>query len=145
MGLMSPVVGQRFEFYAAPMLWFGLGWLLLTLLRLVQTAIDSNSHNTKGAQSNGCLRAYFPVFTGAFAIMLIAFPFLMNFNTIKGIVPFRAAYSPEIAHGFTQLKTLDKGRDGVIATWWDYGYFAHFITDLPTLHDPGGNVVPALI
>jgi len=141
LGLMSGIVGQRFAFYAAPVLWFGLGWLFLSFIRLLQQGLRRR-HDAEAIPARDGFVPSLPVLAGGFIALLSTATFLLHYSADKGLAPIRPAYSPMVVNGFAQLGKLDQGRGGVIATWWDYGYIAHFKSGLATLHDPGGQRGP---
>ena len=136
LGLMSSVVGQRFEFYAAPILWFGLAWLFLSFIRFLQHSINFRK-TLRPPPIEFNFGHKLQVIVGSFLFIIGVSTFLNNFNTSKGIMLVWPAYSPEVISGFSKLKQIDQRKGGVIATWWDYGYFVHHKTGMPTLHDPG--------
>ena len=130
LGLMSTFVGQRFAFYAAPMIWFGIGWLVLTLIRALQSQIR---HQISSDRISGQL----PAIGVGVAVILLLSSFQLTSIERRGLNPVRPSFPSPIIRDFTRLAAIDQGQGGVIASWWDYGYFAHFKTGLPTLHDPG--------
>ena len=51
----------------------------------------------------------------------------------------RQSFPMDVVAGFSKLDTVD----GVVATWWDYGYIsALFFNGLPTFHDGGSQTTP---
>jgi len=141
LGLMSSIIGQRFAFYAAPMIWFGTGWLCLTLIRALQHGLKLRSSADDGVNS-ARLSSYLPVIGSGLLVMLFLASFQLNTNHQMNRTIGQPSFPSEIIRSFTSIKELDQGRGGVIATWWDYGYIIHFKTGLPTLHDPGGKGGP---
>ena len=140
MGLLGSIAGQRFSFYAAPMLWFGIGWLVLSVIRLgQQLATRDKSAEQPAADGFG---RHLPVAATAFAVIFGVSVFQLGIAESRGLKSPQPSFPAEIISGFSALRELDGERGGVIATWWDYGYFVHFKTGLPTLHDPGAQRGP---
>ena len=140
-GLMSSIIGQRFAFYAAPMIWFGTGWLGLTLIRALHYSLKRRSPADDGANVAG-LSSHLPVIGSGLLIILFLASFQMNTNEQMNRTIGQPSFPADIIRSFTKLAKLDQGRGGVIASWWDYGYIIHFKTGLPTLHDPGSKGGP---
>ena len=121
---MNFVIGNRAIFYSVPMLWFGFGWLLLSLARYLETKI-AVSH----------LRA---------AVPLIAVS--IGFVSVWLASPTNFVQSPTfdkstVTH-FQKLDTLLPKTNIAIASWWDYGYMSMFLNGRPTLHDGGSQTSP---
>ena len=56
----------------------------------------------------------------------------------EGYIP-----SPTFSVPITKtFQSLQSEEEGIIVTWWDYGYYAHFHSGLNTYHDPGAQNGP---
>ncbi len=109
LGLLSVFVGQRFVIYAAPFLWFGFAWLLLSFIRyFFKRGIILASN------------AVF-IFVGVFSY--------------NDYIP-RPSFDSRTLSVFSSLSALNDP-PSILATWWDYGYIAHYTSGMATLHDGG--------
>jgi len=140
-GLFSNIIGQRFAFYAAPILWFGIGWMILSLIRISMQILKQNTQNSENYTKKG-LTPHLPVIGAGLATILLAAMLQLNISHQRGLKSPNPSFPSPVVEGFTELGVYDDGRGGVIATWWDYGYFGHFKSGLPTLHDPGNQRGP---
>ncbi len=123
-GLLNFVVGNRAIFYSAPMLWFGVAFLVASLCRFIAKQLKPAAA-TAGHQ------------TGA-AVAAALVSGLMAFGAAATDYIPRQSFPKDVVAGFASLKNAD----GVVATWWDYGYVSPFFNDLPTLHDGGSQTTP---
>ncbi len=110
LGLLSVFVGQRFVIYAAPFLWFGFAWLLLSFIRYFFK------------------RGVIPA-SGAVFIFVGVFSY-------NDYIP-RPSFDSRTLAVFSSLGASPDAASGILATWWDYGYIAHYISGMATLHDGG--------
>ncbi|XDZ65634.1 hypothetical protein AB8880_12025 [Alphaproteobacteria bacterium LSUCC0684] len=140
-GLFSNIIGQRFAFYAAPILWFGFGWMILSLLRILRQILRQNTQNDENYTTKS-LASYLPVIGIGLATILLAAMLQLDIAYHRGLKSPNPSFPAQVVEGFTKLGAYDNGRGGVIASWWDYGYLGHFKSGLPTLHDPGNQRSP---
>ena len=129
LGMLAFVAGIRFAFFATPFVWFGLAWVVLSLWRWCAVR-KLNSVMRKPLMADGISLA-------VAAIGLIAVATMSH----KDYTP-RPVYSVKATKGFKALQTISGDDGGVIVTWWDQGYYAHFHSGLSTFHDPGKQTSP---
>ena len=122
--LLNFAIGNRAIFYSAPMLWFGFGWLLLSLARYGETKISRLN------------------------LRHIALPAatIIGFVSVWLASPTSYVQAPTfdkstVTH-FQKLDTMLPKTNIAIASWWDYGYMSMFLNGRPTLHDPGSQTTP---
>lgn len=133
LSMLNIVFGNRVIFFSAPIIWFGIGWLILTSGRfLAHRVITSTPDKATKIQ---------PVVSAVAISLGFAIAFLSSGNPLtKPFVP-NPSFRAEIIDGFRNVGALAKQeqstRQPVIATWWDYGYAATLFSGLPTLHDGG--------
>ena len=123
LALLNFVIGNRFIFYATPMMWFGLGYFLTTLAGYIQ-------QNAMTATSDAWRYNALPSFAAVVGL-LVAWT-----NTPTNYVP-RPTFSKEALAGFARIDGQFDADSTVIATWWDYGYASTFLNNLPVLHYGG--------
>ena len=126
LGLLSVSAGIRFAFFAAPFVWFGLAWILLSAVRWVV------SKSPRGTDRTSFITVGATLFASALSLIGI------TAISLEGYIP-SPAFSVPITKTFQSLRSEN---DGIIATWWDYGYYAHFHSGLNTYHDPGAQNGP---
>ena len=123
-GLLNYVIGNRAIFYSAPMLWFGVAYLVASLCRFITTqlapASATNEQHTKASIGAAIIAA----------LMAVAV-------SPTDYVP-RQSFPMHVVTGFSKLETVD----GVVATWWDYGYISALFNGLPIFHDGGSQTTP---
>ncbi len=122
--LLNFIIGNRAIFYSAPMLWFGLSWLVTTALRaLAQQNIPARRQPAVLALAG----------LASFVIVWLSSP-----------TQFLAApsFDRQTVNHFSRLKEA-LPKTGVIASWWDYGYMSMLFNNLATLHDGGAQTTPA--
>ena len=123
LALLNFVIGNRFIFYATPMIWFGLGYLLTMIACLIQQNVITNT--PRNWQRN------------AFTTFATVFGLLISWiNAPTSYVP-RPTFSKETLAGFAALNGQFDANSSVVATWWDYGYASTFLNNLPVLHYGG--------
>ena len=123
LALLNFIIGNRFIFYATPMLWFGLGYFLTILASYIQQSIFS-THPASWRQA--ILQA------GAAVLGLM----VVWTNTPTKYVP-RPTFSKEVLAGFAAINGQYDAESTAVATWWDYGYASTFLNNLPVLHYGG--------
>ena len=123
LALLNFIIGNRFIFYATPMLWFGLGFFMTTVASYIQQSIFS-------AQLAPWRQNMFPAGTAVLGLMLVWT------NTPTNYIP-RPTFSKETLAGFATINKQFDPNSTVVATWWDYGYASTFLNNLPVLHYGG--------
>ena len=130
MGMLAFIAGRRFAFFAAPFVWFGAAWLVLSATRLVATFFSRPSSPSFSMAADGSVL----VVAGAL-ILGTASTSMLNYMP-------RPSFDRPTVETFSAMRDLDQNKTGVIATWWDYGYMAHLKSGMATLHDGGGQKSP---
>lgn len=128
-GMFSIYLGRRFAFYGAPFIWFGAAWLFLSAIRYLSRKFVKSDQPKDFKELGGVL------FATAGAVIFTAAVSMIDY------VP-RPSFPSPIVKSFSDMKAVDKGEGGIIATWWDYGYLAHYKSDMATLHDGGTQTTP---
>ena len=123
LALLNFVIGNRFIFYATPIMWFGFGYFLTTLAGYIQQNIFSEKSNTW--QHNA--------FSSFMAVIGLSVAWT---NTPTDYVP-KPAFTKETLTGFSAINGQFNSNSTVVATWWDYGYASTFLNNLPVLHYGG--------
>ena len=128
-GLLNFIIGNRAIFYSAPILWFGVAFLITTTGRFVA----ANLSNTEW----GARRDRLAVIAAAALAMLVAWV-----NSATDYVP-RPSFPRPVLEGLASLKQDVDPTNAAVATWWDYGYASMFFNDLPTFHDGASQATPS--
>lgn len=160
-GFLNIIFGNRVVFFAAPMIWFGFAWGLFALGRYLGHYLDPYLDPYLGRY----LGPYFDLYLGrhrqshmppmawtaslispVIAVVITVFVYLQSYNPLtKPYVP-HPSFNAEVLDGFANFESRIKARanpkPAVIASWWDYGYMATFLSDMPTLHDGGTQISP---
>ena len=80
------------------------------------------------------------------ALIVTLLVYLQSYNPLTRPYLPKPSFSREVLTGFTTLDSHIKSRTDqkppVIASWWDYGYIATFLSDMATLHDGGIQTSP---
>ena len=123
LALLNFVIGNRFIFYATPMMWFGLGYFSDNTCRIYSGKRFDEAVQPVAAQC--------PAFicSGPWA------PGRMDKHT-NGICS-APTFSKEVLVGFAAVNGQYDPESTVVATWWDYGYASTFLNNLPVLHYGG--------
>ena len=125
LGLLNFFIGNRFLFYATPMLWFGLAYCITFLTNVI-------AHN-RSLPARGFWRsAGLPSFSVVLGLLIVWF------NSPTTYVP-KPSFTGDTLSGFAFLDGKFDPDAAVVATWWDYGYASTFLNGLPVLHF-GGSV-----
>ena len=124
MGLLAFLVGRRFAFFASPFVWFGAAWLLMSGVRLLASLIKNNT-----------IRDLTPLFVASITTIASMFYLYNNFISYP-------SFSATLTRTFINMQDLTKNKQAILATWWDYGYYAHFHSNMATLHDGGAQNYP---
>lgn len=133
LSLLNVVFGNRVIFFSAPIIWFGIGWLILTAGRFI-------GHRILTPKTDQATKVQ-PVTASISILIGAAIAYLSSGNPLtKPYVP-DPSFRAEIIDGFRNVGAIAKqqqsNRQPIIATWWDYGYAATLFSGLPTLHDGG--------
>lgn len=129
LGLLSVVAGIRFVIFAVPFVWFGMAWVLMSVARYVFRARSQDTEATPPDTYLGVI---------VVASVLLFGTAAWSYDD-RGSRPF---FSVPITKSFKALGEFT-GRDGgIITTWWDYGYWAHFQSGMDTFHDPATQTSP---
>ena len=133
LGMMHFTFGNRVLFFAAPLIWFGFAWGLITFARWLLSYLSKQSGD--GSQANALSASLAAI--ASFCLSYVALA-----NPVTNPYLSTPSFAPETIKGFQILGDYTRqnptDRQAVIATWWDYGYAAMLFSDLPTLQD-GGN------
>lgn len=125
LGLLSPSIGMRFTMFASPVVILGLcvatSWIL-------PEGVAMWGKELPGSQL---------LFA---AVLLIGIPLIQR---SYGRFPVETVLEPEHASALRELDSV-AARDGLIWTWWDYGYAAQYFAGMPTFADGGRNSGPYL-
>ena len=137
--LLTLLSGKRFNIYIAPLVWFGFAFLITSFINYLFTAF-ANRNFLKNHKL-----VYFNTISSLFIFFLICLswsvsPASCRENYFLSCTPKyipKPSVNNNISKGFERLKTHDKNNNGVVITWWDYGYWVNLISGLATVHDPG--------
>ena len=128
--LANFLVGNRAVFYSAPMLWFGIGFVVLLLVRLAITYAPAAVQN---------IRYHKEAIISLTALAMMGA--IVQFHPMSRYVP-NPTFPKEMLRGFAAMDgQLPEG--AVVATWWDYGYASMLFNRYNTLHDGGIQTSPA--
>ena len=131
MGMLSFIAGRRFAFFAAPFVWFGVAWLSLTLTRIICRRVQK-----KMAQKEIPFIQETAVLAVS-AVMVMGTASILTFNYMP-----RPSFDRPTVETFAQMRNLNGDKAGIFASWWDYGYMAHFKSGMMTIHDGGAQKTP---
>ena len=131
MGMLSFIAGRRFAFFAAPFVWFGVAWLSLTLTRIIAATVQKKMAKKEISfiQETAVLAVS--------AVMVLGTASILTFNYLP-----RPSFDRPTVETFAQMRGLNKEKPGIFASWWDYGYMAHFKSGMNTIHDGGTQKTP---
>lgn len=127
--LANFLVGNRAIFYSAPMIWFGIAFLTMIIIRLIWSKAPEKWHQF----------TYHRELLSAGVIVIMLGVHALYAPTAK-FVP-NVTFPKEIMRGFAAMKG-NLPADSVIASWWDYGYASQFFNGYATLHDGGAQTTP---
>lgn len=128
--LLNFIFGNRVIFYSAPILWFGVAFILVTGFRVARAKMTENCAAVTGG------RIDIPCIFAATLALAIAWV-----NSPVDYLP-RPSFTKPVLQGFAGLKEQQDSKPPLVATWWDYGYSSMFLNRLPTLHDGGSQNTP---
>lgn len=122
--LLNFLIGNRAIFYSAPMLWFGFGWVLITIAKFVSEKVKQDQAKNAAV----LLSAW-----AGFAAVWFASPT----SYVQGPI-----FDKHVVKSFADMGQVTTSDNAVIVTWWDYGYMSMFMNQMPTLHDGGSHTSP---
>ena len=122
--LLNFLIGNRAIFYSAPMLWFGFGWALITIAKLVSEKVKQDQARNAAVLLSAL---------AGFAAVWFASPT----SYVQG-----PTFDKRVVKSFADMGQVTTSDNAVIATWWDYGYMSMFMNQMPTLHDGGSQTSP---
>ena len=123
--LFTIVLGNRALFYSAPFFWFGGAYLAVLIIRLVVHQFSFRLGSLAQAGS---------IFASASACAA-----LLLFIWVTGPVNqlARPSIPVSIVKAMSEIKSISRGENSVLASWWDYGYASMLMNGMPTFTDPG--------
>ena len=129
LGFANFLVGNRTIFYLAPMIWFGVAFISIMLVKLIWSYFSKHR--------NGIFRLELLSSSTAAVLLMM---FIWNSKPIQNYTP-TPSFPKNIMSAFASLNgKLPEG--SVIATWWDYGYASMLFNGYNTLHDGGLQTTP---
>ena len=131
MGMLAFIAGRRFAFFAAPFVWFGVAWLGLSLTRLAAKALEKKPD----ADKKPLVQEIAVLVVSAVLVMGTAATLTFNYMP-------RPSFDRPTVETFAEMRPLQEANPGIFASWWDYGYMAHFQNGMAILHDGGTQKTP---
>ena len=128
-GLLNFVIGNRAIFYSAPIMWFGVAFLMTTTARFIAANMSDAGYAPRHDKAATILAAC--------VAMMVAWV-----NSPTDYLP-RPSFTKPVLEGLASLKTTADPENSVVTTWWDYGYASMFFNGLPTFHDGGAQTTPS--
>lgn len=129
MGLLSVIAGRRFAFFGTAFVWFGLAWLFMSSARWAAMFATRRAEKTSFSTDGTVLALAAAAVIGTAAISHVSF------------MP-RPTFPVSITQSLQSLKPVTQPEGGVLASWWDYGYYAHYHSGLDVYHDGGTQQSP---
>lgn len=147
LGLLNFMFGNRVVFFAAPLVWFGVAWGIFAMLRCFTSWLISRYDTASPAvQTSPYLLRSNTMMMPASALIVTVLVYLNAYNPLTRPYLPAPSFSREVLTGFATLNSRIASRPdpkpAVIASWWDYGYMATFLSDMPSLHDGGIQTSP---
>ena len=123
--LFTIVLGNRALFYSAPFFWFGGAYLAVLIIRLVVHQFSFRL----GSLAQVC----------SISASASACAALLLFIWVTGPVNqlARPSIPVSIVKAMSEIKSISRGENSVLASWWDYGYASMLMNGMPTFTDPG--------
>ena len=123
--ILNLFIGNRAGMYSAPFFWFGGAYLAVLSVKFVVNHFSLKLGN---------LTQNVNIISSATVCAL-----LLSFVWMKG--PINQVKEPSIPvaiiKAMSEMKSIVGQEEGVMASWWDYGYASMFFNGLPTFTDPG--------
>jgi dolichyl-diphosphooligosaccharide--protein glycosyltransferase len=155
LGILNFIFGNRVVFFAAPVVWFGVAWGIFTLIRFTKSWMVGRYDTASPAMQTPpyllripimVMPTLMPVVMPVSALIITILVYLNSYNPFTRPYLPAPSFSREVLTGFNQLSSSIASRPNpkpaVIASWWDYGYMATFLSDMPSLHDGGTQTSP---
>ena len=146
LGMLNFIFGNRVVFFAAPIVWFGVAWGIFALIRFATDWLHGRYHADDAATSKSLMARTVVMVIPVSALAVTAFVYLNSYNPFTRPYLPKPSFSGEVLTGFNMLNSRIASRPdpkpAVIASWWDYGYMATFLSDLASLHDGGTQTSP---
>ena len=142
--LMSFFVGKRFAMYAIPIYWFGVAYLFICSVMLINKIIQSQD---LVKISENFIKNFLASISTVFLIFLVvtsSISFCENdnyFNCKPKYIP-KPSFSINTTQAFDLLSKEGYDTSSIIVTWWDYGYWLNFFSGLSSVHDGGSQRSP---
>lgn len=119
----SFIAGNRMIFFAAPVIWFGIGWLCVTGVR---AAFSVWRH---------------PASSCSASLLATAGCFMLVWTQSPTDLLQRPSFPAPVIQALTS-PALQNQPDAVLASWWDYGYSGLLFSDANVFHDGGSQTLP---
>ena len=137
--LMSIFLGKRFAIYAIPLYWFGVAYLVFSLILMTKNTLKLSVYiNLKNSvienilmSVSACLLLFIIVNTSISDCENDRF-----FNCKPKYTPM-PSFSNKITQAFDEFKYEDFEKSSIIVTWWDFGYWLNYFSGLSSVHDGG--------
>ncbi|MDA9735017.1 dolichyl-diphosphooligosaccharide--protein glycosyltransferase subunit STT3 [SAR116 cluster bacterium] len=142
--LMSIFVGKRFAMYAIPIYWFGVAYLFICSVLLINKTVQLSKILKI---SENFIKNFLVTFSTVFLISVISLSsisFCENdniFNCKPKYVP-KPSFSNKTTQAFDLLIKEGFDTSSIIVTWWDYGYWLNYFSGLTSVHDGGSQRSP---
>ena len=127
--LANFLVGNRAVFYSAPMIWFGIAFVAIMIVRLVWRMLPERLKSYSLGETILC--------TVTICCLMSA---IWSDRDTQNYTP-----TPSFPIEVVRALAAPKGKlpeNSVIATWWDYGYASMLFNGYSTLHDGGRQTTP---
>ena len=142
--LMSIFIGKRFAIYAIPLFWFGVAYLLICSVLIVNKFFElSKLINISKDFYKSVLVSLSTVFL-IFVIVVSSISSCENYNFFNckpRYIPM-PSFSNKTTEAFDFFSKGGFDNSSVIVTWWDYGYWLNYFSGLISVHDGGSQRTP---
>ena len=142
--LMSFFVGKRFAIYAIPLYWFGVSYLLFSLVVLTNKIFKLSNYIYLKEKLLNNIMISFSTFLLMFLIITNSISYCENdefFNCKPYYTPM-PSFSTKITEAFTSFKKENFDNSSIVVTWWDFGYWLNYFSGLNSVHDGGSQRSP---
>ena len=131
--MLNFVIGNRVIFYSAPVIWFGLAFIIITAGRAIYQMLLARMNGRLDLPAVGNLAV-----TGVIAGCLLIGSYLVSPTKF---IP-RAAVPAQVVSALQSLQSVTDEKEAVMASWWDYGYSSLLFNKLPVFTDGGTQISP---